>query len=155
VYVCRIYCSLASDAARCSAQSVQFHLLDALTTVLSPIVPHLCEEAYQYHPLSLCESHQSWQHRSVADFNFTLAEFCTPPFKKLMELLFSKFYSINAVGFLWFIALIFVNRRIVCCLPGNNTEMLLPLKITNVSTTSGNLLEVEFAIAAGNLLEFS
>jgi len=72
-----------------------------------------------------------------------------------MELLFSKFYSINAVGFLWFIALIFVNGRIVCCLPDNNTEMLLPLKITNVSTTSGNLLEVEFAIAAGNPLEFS
>ena len=54
--VCRMYCSGPSDAARRSAQSVQFHLLDSLTRILSPVVPHLCEEAYLYHPLNLCKS---------------------------------------------------------------------------------------------------
>jgi len=54
--VCRMYCSRPSDVARRSAQSVQFHLLDSLTRVLAPVVPHLCEEVHQYHPLSLCES---------------------------------------------------------------------------------------------------
>ena len=51
----RMYCSAPSDAARRSAQSVQFHLLDSLTRTLAPVVPHLCEEAYQHHPLNLCE----------------------------------------------------------------------------------------------------
>jgi len=51
-----MYCSHWADAARRSAQSVQFHLLDSLTRVLAPILPHLCEEACQYHPLSRCKS---------------------------------------------------------------------------------------------------
>ena len=50
-----LYCSAAADAARRSAQTVQFHLLDSLTKTLAPIVPHFAEETHQYHPLNLCQ----------------------------------------------------------------------------------------------------
>jgi isoleucyl-tRNA synthetase len=52
----RMYCSRQSDAGRRSAQTVQFHLLDVLTRLVAPILPHLAEETHLYHPLNVAGS---------------------------------------------------------------------------------------------------
>jgi len=46
----RLYCSHHDNLGRQSAQTVQYYLLEALTKFIAPVVPHLAEEIYQYHP---------------------------------------------------------------------------------------------------------
>ena len=57
----RMYCEVADDKYRRSAQTVQYYILNTLVKVLAPVIPHMAEEAFQYHPFNkgtFCNSTQ-------------------------------------------------------------------------------------------------
>lgn len=59
----RLYCSHHDNLSRRSAQTVQYYLLEALTKFIAPVVPHLAEEIYKYHPYNAVNEslfHTSW-----------------------------------------------------------------------------------------------
>lgn len=46
----RLYISKKSDARRKSCQTVIYHILEQMTTMLAPIVPHMAEDLWQNIP---------------------------------------------------------------------------------------------------------
>ncbi|VDI00247.1 isoleucyl-tRNA synthetase [Mytilus galloprovincialis] len=46
----RLYCSDKESLRRQSSQFVQYHIINVVTRVLAPILPHFAEELYQYYP---------------------------------------------------------------------------------------------------------
>nr|CAD7588297.1 unnamed protein product [Timema genevievae] len=46
----RLYCEHESDPRRRDCQTVLFYILETLTGAFAPVVPHLAEEVYLYHP---------------------------------------------------------------------------------------------------------
>ena len=56
-----MYCEVADDKYRRSAQTVQYYILNTLVKVLAPVIPHMAEEAFQYHPFNRGTSCNSTQ----------------------------------------------------------------------------------------------
>ena len=50
LYCFRLYCSDKESLRRQSSQFVQYHIINVVTRVLAPILPHFAEELYQYYP---------------------------------------------------------------------------------------------------------
>ncbi|MBQ1553948.1 MAG: class I tRNA ligase family protein, partial [Clostridia bacterium] len=46
----RLYCDGKYSMSRCSAQTVMYMILDAMTRLLAPILAYTCEEIWQYMP---------------------------------------------------------------------------------------------------------